>query len=116
MQPRRLLPILTGSRSAFLEQCRASYPNLATAFSFGDSKEPLTRKAANFLPTLGAQLCNHRAELPEEVIKLYKACNNGTQVASYIRDEISKDPKFKNFPSNLQEEIQKTLISRANGM
>ena len=35
-----------------------------------------------FVSTLIAQLCNHLAELPEELTELYKKYNNGTQVAA----------------------------------
>ena len=56
--------------------------NLAIAYFYFDFNEPGKQNATSFVSTLIAQLCNHLAELPEELTKLYKTCNNGTQVAA----------------------------------
>lgn len=57
-------------------------PNLAIAYFYFDCNEPGKQNATSFVSTLIAQLCNHLAELPEELTKLYETCNNGTQVAA----------------------------------
>ncbi|MCJ1345324.1 hypothetical protein MMC31_003531, partial [Peltigera leucophlebia] len=83
-QSRCLLSILTGSSSVVIEHMKtycASNPNLAIAYFYFDFNEPGKQNATNFVSTLIAQLCSHLAELPEELTKLYKTCNNGTHEA-----------------------------------
>ena len=84
--------MLTGSSSVVIEHMKmycALEPNLAIAYFYFDFNEPGKQNATNFVSTLVAQLCNHIAELPEELTKLYQACSNGTQVAAlYSLQEV----------------------------
>lgn len=40
------------------------------------------QNATSFISTLISQLCNHLAELRQELTELYKACNSGRQIAA----------------------------------
>lgn len=60
----------------------ASKPNLAITYFYFDFNEPGKQNATNFISTLISQLCNHLAELPQELTELYKAYNSGRQIAA----------------------------------
>lgn len=73
------------SSSVIIEQLKAncaSKPNLAIAYFYFDFNEPEKQNATSFVTTLIAQLCNHVVDLPEKLKELYKACNNGSGVAT----------------------------------
>lgn len=79
------MSILTVSSSVIIEQLRANYAsksNLAIACFYFDFNESEKQNATSFVATLIAQLRKNLANLPEKLKKLYKACNDGKELAT----------------------------------
>ena len=71
--------------STIIEHMKAycdSKPGLAVAYFYFDFDNAEKQDASTFTSSLIAQLCNRVVDLPEQLMELYKSCNNGHQKAA----------------------------------